>query len=194
MRLILLTIFMVFIMTKIDTKKILFTLSGIALITLLSLFIQNYVHAAPKEGKKYGSWIVTCEKDAKNKKNCFLTQTLTTGGDKEGKNSQHFASFKVGYLPGSKDLQMIQILPFGISLQAGSTLVLTGDKLVSPGVFTTCQSFGCIAVAKIVPKDLTEIVKAKEAYLGIMSIEGKQLNIKIDTKGLKEGVEALKAK
>lgn len=180
-------------MTKIDTRKVLFTLSGIAIITLISLFIQNYVHAAPKEGKKYGSWIVTCEKDADGKKNCFLSQTLTSQSE-EGKKPQHFATFKVGYIKGSKDLQMIQILPFGISLQSGSSLVLSEDKLVSPGVFTTCQTFGCIAVASIKSKDLKEIIDAKDVFVGVMTLEGKQLNIKIDTKGFKEGVEALKAK
>lgn len=180
-------------MTKIDTRKVLFTLSGIALITLISLFIQNYVHAAPKEGKKFGSWTVACEKEANGKKNCFLSQTLTTQTE-ENKNPQHFATFKVGYLKSSKDLQMIQILPFGINLQSGSSLIISGDKLVSPGVFTTCQSFGCIAVAQLKAKDFSEIIKSKEVYVGVLSLEGKQLNIKLDTKGLKEGVDALKAK
>lgn len=181
-------------MTKMDTKKILFTLSGIALITILSLFIQNYVYAAPKEGKKFGSWTVTCEKDAKNKKTCFLSQTLTTSGTEDGKNAQHFATFKVGYVQGSKDLQMWQILPFGISLQSGTSIALSDDKMLSPGIFTHCMNFGCIAISKIVAKDFSEIVKAKEAYVAVLSIEGKRLNIALDTKGLKEGVEALKAK
>lgn len=181
-------------MINLDTKKILFTLSGIALVTLLSLFIQNYVHAAPKEGKKFGSWIVTCEKGEKNKKTCFLTQSLSTPAGEDGKSQQHFATFKIGYVSGSKDLQMIQILPFGLSLQSGSSVILSSDKLVSPGIFTTCQPFGCIAIAKITDKDLSEITKSEEFFVGVMAAEGKQVNIKLDPKGLKEGVAALKAK
>lgn len=176
-------------MDKLDTRKILFSLSGIALVTLLSLFIQNYVHAFPKEGKKFGDWVVACEKDTKNKKTCFLVQTMTTNiGDNK---NQHFATFRLGSTPKSADLIFTQILPFGTSLRHGTSIILSGEKMVSPGVFTTCQNFGCIAMSKITKKDFNEIVKAKEAFLGVMSIEGKQLNINLSTKGLKDGVEAL---
>lgn len=181
-------------MTKLDTRKIFFTLSGIALITLLSLFIQNYVHAAPKEGKKFGAWTVTCDKGAGKKKSCYLSQAVSqvTGEDK--KSVQTIATFNAGYFGGSKDLQMVQILPFGINLQSGSSIILSGDKLISPGIFTTCQNFGCIAVAKIASKDLDAISKAKDVFVGILSAEGNQLNIQLDSNGLKEGVAALKDK
>jgi len=179
-------------MPRFDTKRIIFILSGIGLITLLSLFVQNYAHAA-KEGKKYGNWVVTCEK-GKNQKNCFLTQSLTSAAE-DGKGApQHFATFRIGYVNNSKDLQMIQVLPFGINLQSGSSIILSKDKLLAPGIFTTCQNFGCIAVAKISKKDLQAITKAKEAYVGVLSLDGRQINIKFDTKGLKEGVAALAGK
>jgi invasion protein IalB len=185
--------FVSFIMTKIDTRKILFTLSGIALITLLSLFIQNYVHASPKEGEKFGSWVVACEKGEKNKKICFLSQSVVRAAGEDQKSVQTIATFNLGYFGGSKELQMIEILPFGVNLQSGSTIILPENKLIAPGIFTTCQNFGCIAVAKISNKDLDEIASAKEAFVGILSAEGKQINIKIEPKGLKEGVAALKA-
>ena len=87
---------------------------------------------------------------------------------------------------------MIQILPFGTSLQAGTSIILNKDKLVSPGKFTTCQPFGCLAVA-----DLTDTIGAladstENTFVGIITIDGKQMNIPLSTKGLKEGVDSLK--
>ncbi|MGV2433351.1 MAG UNVERIFIED_CONTAM: invasion associated locus B family protein [Rickettsiaceae bacterium] len=44
---------------------------------------------------------------------------------------------------------MLQILPFGVNLQAGTSIIISKDKMISPGKFTTCQANGCFAVANL---------------------------------------------
>lgn len=187
-------------MIKINTKKALFTLSGLGLIALLVMFGRTYnVHAAAKPGKTFGDWVVACEKEGK-KDVCFLSQVLTSQIDNKDKKDkkdakpqiQRVAEFRVGYFGGSKELRIIQILPFGTNLQAGTSIILAKDKLVAPGKFTTCQPFGCLAIA-----DLTDVIDTigdakDETFVGIITIDGKQVNIPLSVKGLKDGVASLK--
>ena len=187
-------------MVKVNTKKALFTLSGLAMIGIIVMFGRTYnVDAAVKAGQTFGDWSVACEKEG-DKNVCFLSQVLTSQAeeskDKKSKKDkpqiQRVAEFRIGYFGGSKELKMIQILPFGTSLQAGTSIILNKDKLVSPGKFTTCQPFGCLAVA-----DLTDTIGAladstENTFVGIITIDGKQMNIPLSTKGLKEGVDSLK--
>ena len=186
-------------MVKVNTKKALFTLSGLAMIAILVMFARTYnVDAAMKAGQTFGDWSIACEKEDK-KDVCFLSQVLTSQAENKDKKDskdkpqiQRVAEFRIGYFGGSKELRMIQILPFGTSLQAGTSIILDKDKLIAPGKFTTCQPFGCLAIA-----DLTDVIgtlaDAKEAtFVGIITVDGKQMNIPLSTKGLKEGLEALK--
>jgi invasion protein IalB len=180
-------------MVKLDTKKLLFTFSGLAMITLIVLFARTYnAHATMKEGEKFGDWIAGCEKGEKGKQVCFLSQVITSQNEKDDKNPQHVATFRIGYFAKAKELKMLQILPFGTSLQAGTSIILGKDKLIAPGKFTTCQAFGCLAVADLTKQDVAALIDVTEAYVGLISIEGKQININLSTKGLKEGLEALK--
>lgn len=185
-------------MVNINTKKVLFTLSGLALILLIVMFARTYdVHAAIKAGQTFGDWSVVCEKEG-DKNVCFLSQVLTsqqedTSKDKKEKPQvQRVAEFRVGYFGSSKELKMIQILPFGTNLQIGTSIILEKDKLLSPGKFTTCQPFGCMAVADLT-NTINTLISTKEAcFVGIMTIDGKQINIPLSIKGLKEGIASLK--
>lgn len=186
-------------MVKINTKKALFTLSGLAIIAIIVMFGRTYdVNAAIKAGQTFGDWSVACEKEGK-KDVCFLQQVLTSKEEakdsKDKKNEpkiQRVAEFRIGYFGGSKELKMIQILPFGTSLQAGTSVILSKDKLIAPGKFTTCQPFGCLAVADLTD-DIETLSNTKEdVFIGIITVEGKQVNIPLSTKGLKEGVDSLK--
>ena len=186
-------------MVKINTRKALFTLSGLAMIALIVMFGRTYnVDAAIKSGQTFGDWSVACEKEDK-KDVCFLSQVLTSQAEakdkkdsKEKPQIQRVAEFRIGYFGGSKELKMIQILPFGTSLQAGTSIILGKDKLVSPGKFTTCQPFGCLAVADLTDSIDTLADTAEGAFVGIITIDGKQMNIPLSTKGLKDGVASLK--
>ena len=175
-------------MTKNCTvRKILFVLSGIGLATVLALLGKTYyAEAKVKEGQKFDDWGVACAKE--NDKNvCFLSQVLTSKED----TKQRIAEFRIGYFDG-KTLKMIQILPFGVNLQSG-TSIISDTKLIAPGKFTTCQQFGCIAVVDDFTQEaIDQILSAEKNSVGIISAEGKQINVELSNKGLKEGLEALK--
>lgn len=214
-------------MTKCNTKKAIFILSGIAAIVLIVMFGRSYnsnksaEHAAnastegytgtAKAGERFGDWSVVCEKEptqdgAAQRDVCFLHQTLTSqpspdaSSDKKDKKDkkeqapvQRIAAFKIGYFGGSKELKMLQLLPFGINLEAGTSIIISKDQEVSPGKFATCEPSGCLAIA-----DLTDSIDKLTAevdpiFIKITTMGGKQvIKIPFSIKGLKEGVAALK--
>lgn len=177
-------------LSKLSPKKVIYTLSGLAVILLFSLFIENLVHANAKEGKKFGEWVVACNKNDKKNKTCFLSFTLSSKS-KDSKNEQFVANFKMGYFGKDKKLQMEQVLPFGINLPAGTTLV-ANKEAVARGTFLTCEAFGCIALTDLKDSDIATLEKDNGAFIGLFSSNGKQINFPLPTKGMKEGLAALK--
>lgn len=175
-------------MTNISLHKALFGLTGIAAIILFVLIGRSpAVYAALKEGQKFDDWAVACEQGADKKQSCFLAQTLNS---KEGETLQQIAQFRIGYF-GTKTLKMLQLLPFGVALQPG-TSIISGEKVIAPGKFTTCQPQGCIALLELSKDDLNAIISNDKNFVGVISIEGKQMNIPLSNKGLKEGVSSMK--
>ncbi|MES2215053.1 MAG: invasion associated locus B family protein [Pseudomonadota bacterium] len=174
-------------MTSCTMRKALFTLTGLALVTFLVLVGRShYVEASPKEGQKFEDWTVTCTKENK-KEVCFLSQALSSKENPE----QRVAEFRVGYF-GDKTLKMIQLLPFGVMLQSG-TSIISDDKLIAPGKFTTCQPVvGCIAVSELNKESLDTVLKSTANSVGLLTIEGQQINVVFSNKGLKEGIDSLK--
>lgn len=173
-------------MVKLNMHKALFILSGLALVVFFTIVGRShYVEAAPQEGQKFDDWIVACAKDDK-KQTCFLSQVLSSKDDPK----QRIAEFRIGYF-GDKALKMVQILPFGVNLQSG-TSIISNEKLTAPGKFTTCQQFGCIAVTDLSKESVDLILSSETNYVGMISSEGKQMNIIMSNKGLKAGLEVLK--
>ena len=86
---------------------------------------------------------------------------------------------------------MTQILPLGPNLLLG-TSIISSEKLIAPGKYTTCTAGGCYALAEISNQDLDTILSSSNNVLGFISAEGKQINLPISTKGLKEGLISLK--
>lgn len=186
-------------MWKLSIKKLLFTFSGIGVIAIFVMLYNLYnADAAVKAGTTFGDWSVVCEKDNNSKKEtCVLAQVLSTTEEAKDKKSepkvQRVAEFRVGYFNGEKTLKMVQILPFGTSLQAGTAIIINKDKIVAPGKFTICQPFGCMAVAEL-NKDIDAITSSDQAvYVGIVAADGKAIHIPLSTKGLNEGIAALKS-
>lgn len=183
-------------MFNISIKKIVFTLSGLGVIALIVMLGRTYeASAAPKAGQTFGDWSVICEKEDK-KDVCFISQVLTSKEESKDKKTeaqvQRVAEFRIGYFGGSKELKMIQVLPFGTSLQSGTSIIISKDKLIAPAKFTTCQPFGCLAVADL-KGEIDKLTSAQgDVFVGVITIEGKQINIPLSTKGLKEGIASLK--
>ena len=170
-------------------NKLFFILTGLVIIgTGFFVSKEHIAQAGSKEGQKFDDWTVACSKDEKKKQTCLLTQQITVTKDDK---AQIIAVYQIGYFGKDKTLKMIQIVPLGINLQIG-TSIISGDKLIAPGKFAVCTTVGCQAVADISDNDLNTILSNAQNSLGLMGADGKQANISMSNKGLKEGLEAIK--
>lgn len=179
---------------KVNNKQITFALIGLALITaIFALSIHfNVASAAKEDGKTFGSWKVLCQKNQQGDKKeiCLLTQTLNVVNN-DSKEQQELAIFQFGYFGDKKELKMVQSLPLGVSIQAGTSLV-SSQKLLAPGQYQTCINTKCNAVAAISDQDLKTILSGKDNAVAFMSYNGKNISIPLDVKGLKEGLNYIK--
>ena len=170
-------------------KKTLFIIAGLSVIGASFFFSKsNIVEAAIKDGEKFGDWNVSCVKNNNKKQLCFLAQQVTTTKDDK---AQIVAAYQIGYFGKDKKLNMTQILPLGLNLLLG-TSIISSEKLIAPGKFTTCIASGCFALAEISNQDLETLLSSTNNAIGFINAEGKQINLPISTKGLKEGLAALK--
>ncbi len=178
-------------MTK-CVKKSLFVTAGLAVIGL-GLFFGNpiRVEAAVKEGQAFSDWVVKCTTSADKKRICFLNQALnSTKDDKQ----QVLAIYQIGYFGSGKErnLKMIQIIPPDVSVAPG-TSIISSKKLVAPGKYVNCTKDSCQAVADISDTDLKTILSSDgNPIVGFMNSAGQQVNLPFSTKGLEEGLKALK--
>lgn len=171
-------------------KQLVFIFIGLALIgTGLFFGRMHLADASLKEGQKFDDWKVACVKgqDKSKKTICYLGQEVTITKDDK---PQVLAMYQIGHFQDDKKLRMIQILPLGIALQPGTSLMI-GEKLIAPGKFTTCTAVGCNAVAEISNEDFEAILSVEKPALIFMNLEGTQVSLPISSKGLKEGIEAL---
>jgi invasion protein IalB len=172
------------------SKKNIFVTIGLALaVSLIFVGKNTATYAAVKEGARFEDWVVVCEKNEANKdKNsnlCYLSQSLS-------KDDKKIAEFKVGYFGPEKKLQMLQVLPLGVNVAAGSAIVVD-KEVIAPGKFVACYNYGCLAIADLKEADLKKLYSPSDSYIGIFIAEAnKQVNLKFSTKGLKKGIEALK--
>lgn len=104
---------------------------------------------------------------------------------------QPIAAFQIGYFGENKDLKIIQTLPLGIRLEAG-TSIISSKKLIAPGKYTICTQTGCQAVAPISDADLETLMSTQENPVVFTNLEGKQLTLPLSIKGLKAGLKYIK--
>ena len=175
-----------------NTKKAIFIIIGLAIITTAFFFSKSsVVHAAKKEGTKFDDWVVTCTPkngDDKTPQTCFLTQQINVGKDDK---RQVLALYQVGYFGDNKELKIIQTLPLGVSVEAGTSIISSGN-MVAQGKYTTCTQAGCQALANISDDELKKIISNDENSVAFMNVEGKQINIPLSNKGLKKGLAFLR--
>lgn len=177
---------------KTNVKQLSFVFAGLAIITTIFLLTKSgHVEASDKEGKKFDDWSVQCTKeDTKNNVSamCLLSQQINvTKDDKQ----EPLALYQIGYIGPKKELKMVQTLPLGVRVDAGTSIV-SSKKLIAPGKFSVCTQNGCQAVAEISDADLKTMLKTNENTVVFMNIEGKQVAMPISTKGLEEGLKFIK--
>ena len=144
--------------------------------------------AANKSGTTHGDWKVACEKNTTTKKDvCFIQQSLSvTQDDKQ----VPLATYQFMY-GEDKNLKLLEVLPQGILLQPGTSIIV-GEKVLGNAKFTVCQNNTCLAVADVSKKDLDTILSGADVSIGMFNSEGKQTNLILSTKGLKEALNDIK--
>ena len=176
-----------------NVKKISFVVFGLIIITAIFAFTQsNIATAAKKNGKKFSDWSVSCTPaDAKTKtpQACLLNQQVNV--TQKDNKQQPLALFQIGYFGPKKELKLIETLPLGVRLEAG-TSIISSKKLIIPGTYSTCLNSGCQAIASISDSDLKTLLANKENTVAFMNLEGEQLTLPISVKGLKKGLDYIK--
>lgn len=175
-----------------NIQKAIYMLIGLTIVTTLFIFFKlNIANGAKIDGKRFEDWIVSCtlaNEKTKTSEICVLNQQLDmTQDDKK----QPVALFQIGYFGPKKELKIIQTLPLGVRLEAG-TSIINSKNLIAPGKYVTCLATGCQSVAVITNNDLKLILSNPENSVAFMNMEGQQLSLPLSTKGLKEGLEYLK--
>jgi invasion protein IalB len=178
--------------TNTQTKQIAFVILGLVLVTAIFAFSKlNSATAAKTDGKKFEDWTVSCTpKDDKNNtpEICLLNLQLNiTQEDKQ----QPIALFQIGYFGENKELKIIQTLPLGVRLEAG-TSIISSKKLIAPGKYSTCTQAGCQAVAAISDAALETLTSTEENSVVFINLEGKQLTLPLSVKGLSKGLKYIK--
>jgi len=120
---------------------------------------------------------------------CLLNQQINV--TQEDKTQQPVALFQIGYFGPKQELKLIQTLPLGVRIEAG-TSIISSKKLIAPGKYTTCIAGGCQAVVPISNADLKALLSNSENVVAFMNLEGKQLSLPISIKGLEEGLSYIK--
>ena len=178
---------------KTNIKQVTFVLLGLVVVTAIFAFSKlNSATAAKKDGKKFDDWVVSCTPENKKTKTlelCLLSQQLNL--TQEDKTQKPIALFQIGYLGSKKELKMIQTLPLGVRLEAG-TSIISSKKLIAPGKYVTCTQAGCQAISLISDSDLNTLTSTKENSLAFMNLEGKQVALPISVKGLTKGLMYIK--
>jgi invasion protein IalB len=173
-------------------KQIFFVISGLAIAAIFfTLTKLDIASAAKKDGKKFRDWTVTCSyADQENKKleTCALTQQIDIVQDEK---KQRAALFHIGYYGPKKELRLVAILPLGVSLEAGTSIV-SSKKFIAPGKYVTCLASGCQSVAYVSEEDLKILLSNEESSMACMNLEGNQITFPLSTKGLKEGLNFIR--
>ena len=177
---------------KANIKQIFFIVLGLVTVTAFFALSQlGTATAAKQDGKKFDDWNVSCAaKDAaaKTPEICILTQQLNISQDDK---QQPIALFQIGYFGPKKELKLIQTLPLGVNIQAG-TSIISSKNLIAPGQYTTCINSGCNAVASISDADLKTLLSNSDNAVAFMNLEGKQITLPLSTKGLEQGLKYIK--
>lgn len=166
------------------------TLAGLALIVALvnPFASQALAKGEKKDGQLHGDWKINCaQNEGKSTTTCLAQQTISV---KQDDKDVPVATYQFFY-NDKKELKLLQLLPQGVFLQVGTNIIV-GQKLIAPGKFTICQNAICIAAAEISNSDLQTITAATDVAVGFLNGDGKQVNLKLSTNGLKAALEVLK--
>ena len=124
----------------------------------------------------YDSWQVICRPGTDQRQRCSLVQTQL-----DQKTRQRVLALEINAAAPDK-AEGIAVLPFGLGLEQGVTLVL-GDQ-GSPALhFKTCLPAGCVVRLSFDGKDLALLRKTPMLTMKAFSDDGREVAFKVDLKG-----------
>ncbi len=169
-------------------KKALFALTGLAIIGAGFFYGKhNTVEAGVKEGQRFEDWEVACPMQD-NKKICFLTQSVTST---KGSKRDILVIYQIGYFGKHNKLSMYQLVPPNIQIEPGAIIIASETNLIAPSKYVSCNPTLCSAFTEISDSDLETLLASPTPQFSYTSNTG-QVKWPISTKGLKEGLVALK--
>jgi invasion protein IalB len=149
---------------------------------------QTTIQSVNSDGKVFGDWRISCTKAENDKKEtCIAAQTISI---KQEKEDVPVATYQFFY-NDKKELKFVQILPQGLLLQPG-TKTIAGEKMIASGKFTVCQNGGCVAVSDVTESEIQTIISSDKVAVGFLGADGKQVNLNLSPKGLKEAISSIK--
>jgi invasion protein IalB len=161
------------------------------LIFLLTGNVFAAKNTKESENKKFGDWILACDKNVNSKKDvCLLKQQIIV--TKEDKKQEILAFYQIGYFGKDNIIRMMQIFPLSDIYIPIGTMIFTDATPSSKGQYAICASSNCQALAEILPSEIESMVSAKEVKLIIMNSAMQQVAYPLSVKGLKEGLAHLK--
>ncbi|MFK8040244.1 MAG: invasion associated locus B family protein [Rickettsiaceae bacterium] len=171
-------------------KKFVYLACGI-FIVLISVFLSSFsIHAEPKEGQKFGDWTINCFDNGSKNKTCFLTQYVTATQNNESKS---LAIYQIGYAKNQKDLTLIETVPLGVNLTAGTAITVNSAELIAKAPYSQCTVNGCQSIIQLSDADFKKIINSTSIALNVIDYNsGSQSNIPFSNKGLSDGIKALK--
>jgi len=157
------------------------------LLALLFLFSCG-VSAAAKDGKKYGDWIVSCQKSKADKKNrCGIMQ------EAKGKKGNVLAVMSIWKPPKQNNPVAMFTLPLGIYLPSGIGLKID-DGSVKRIPINRCSPKGCHTMI-VLDRDLLETIKqGSNAKVGFSLTKKRNMTVTFSLTGVTVGIYSISAK
>lgn len=158
----------------------------------IALALSGPAVAAPKDGEKFDSWAIKCEKpDEKQKAQgavevCYAFQNVIT---KEG--SQRVLNIAVGHAPKVTDPVALITLPLGIALPPGAALIVDEDKPIRFPI-ERCEPGGCRAGLKLEKELLGKLTGAKKVQVSFSDAAHRPVAIPLSMKGFEAALQSLK--
>lgn len=130
----------------------------------------------PVINKPYGDWAVRCY-DVKSPAPCDMIQSAANR-----QTQQRVMFISLGYAPAADSHLMQLILPLGVSLARGVTII-AGERRMEGLRFRRCERDGCYVEMKIDPAVIETLLAAQEAKIAFASDDGQDLSLPLSLKG-----------
>lgn len=152
---------------------------------LAGLTLPKLAVAEAKVGDQFGDWVYECAAIAENKTICSLSQTILSKNQ-----NKRIVKFNLGRNQKSKALDFTAILPLGINLPTGASIVIDSGKAYSL-TLKTCIQQGCIAIYTTDASFIKTLQNGQKLNISF-TLAGAEAPITISgsTKGLAEGIKA----